>query len=115
MECQCCLEVRQLQQCPTEQCTFAMCKQCISNYNDVICPACRQIRFEVTPATVHHLRINPRCFYTMAYISLICVIIVATLFATLYNNTYESVSLMILVFLIVIMWASFLMYTALRL
>ena len=115
MECQCCLEERHLYPCPTEQCTFDMCKQCIANYDDVLCPACRQIRFEVHHWPTHEVHVNPRCFYTFAYISIIFIVIVVCLFATLYKETLQSLSIIVLAFFIILLWASFLLYASLRL
>jgi hypothetical protein len=45
-ECDCCWEERKIKKCPTKNCNFKMCDQCIGLYKEQVCPSCNQIRFK---------------------------------------------------------------------
>lgn len=112
MECQCCMETRPTQKCPTEQCTYGMCQECVERYTDVLCPACRTIRFEHAPPAVPSERSTSPAKRVAVFIYSLLIIVVTTagIGILFINNKKEFIAIACIMCIILILWTFLLFY-----
>ena len=116
MECKCCLEERPVEKCPTEQCTYDMCLECIGRYTDVLCPACRTLRFEllVSEDAVEVARSGTKRVIIFMYTLMFILVLSVCLGILFVDKSKELVAISCAMCTIIMLWAVLLFYVLMK-